>query len=406
MAPAPDPYRVGGGAKEEEDFVIAPSKKKDDKIEEELVQLPPLNLPLTSNQEFLEKIESILKQDHPCPLQQQLPESPKNLEKPKAMNFPISKITIGEWTSTALFPDDLKAKFYFAKRKIMWEILEDVETATHVARLKRKIEIHWDDVLSFRATVQSGILQLELRKRPAFFMEANPQPGKHTQWIQMDQDFTLNQSASIFRRHTLHFSSGVLEKNLGKIVSSDSFWSKLDKVTFPTLPHSLYFDVPDGNSNKKRRYGQYQTPNNDDLFHHLPPGQVGEVNSNLATQFYANYGRQMNSLVLDNRQNKTMSQLPGTQVIQPSSQLMNRGRYIRRSQLNNPMIQDERHRIFEHANEISFYQVGPNLRGDLGQEGETQNLEHTHLDGNFQTNNICYDDQDFNNNRGSVPPDS
>ncbi|KAG2274093.1 hypothetical protein Bca52824_056648, partial [Brassica carinata] len=64
-----------------------------------------------------------------------------------------------------VYPDDIKAKFYFAKRKIIWEILDDIETGTQVDRLKRKIEIQWSDVLSFRATYISNdgtsILEVE-----------------------------------------------------------------------------------------------------------------------------------------------------------------------------------------------------------------------------------------------------
>lgn len=49
------------------------------------------------------------------------------------------------------------------------------------------------------------------------------------------------------RRHTLQISPGDLKMNLEKLVSAVSFWSKLAKVNFPTLPQSLYFD--NGNSN-------------------------------------------------------------------------------------------------------------------------------------------------------------
>ncbi|CAH2054935.1 unnamed protein product [Thlaspi arvense] len=230
-----------------------------------------LNLPLTKTPEFLKKIADIIKQDYPCPNQRKTPdftvntntltppEATKTVEKPKAMNFPISKITIGEWTSVMVYPDDLVAKFYFARKQLMWEILDSVETRTetHVAKLKRKIEIQWDDVLSFRATFhphdKTGTFEVELGKRPTFFIETNPQAGKHTKWKQMEQDFTQDQSASRCRRHTLYFAPGVLQKNLEKLVSGDSFWSDLAKVKFPTLPQSLYFDIGDGNSNNNNR---------------------------------------------------------------------------------------------------------------------------------------------------------
>jgi len=31
---------------------------------------------------------------------------------------------------------------------------------------------------------------VQLKKRPTFFIETNPQAGKHTQWKQLDHDFT------------------------------------------------------------------------------------------------------------------------------------------------------------------------------------------------------------------------
>lgn len=92
--------------------------------------------------------------------------APANHEKPKAVNSQIYKITIGRWTHVRVYPDDIKAKFYFAKKRIIWEFLDDVETGTQVERLKRKIEIQWSDVLSFRATYNSndgtGKLEVEV----------------------------------------------------------------------------------------------------------------------------------------------------------------------------------------------------------------------------------------------------
>lgn len=71
-----------------------------------------------------------------------------------------------------VYPDDIKAKFYLAKKRIIWEILDDVETGTQVERLKRKIESQWSDALSFRATYNSndgaGILEVEVLYSSSF----------------------------------------------------------------------------------------------------------------------------------------------------------------------------------------------------------------------------------------------
>ncbi|CAN7009976.1 unnamed protein product [Brassica rapa subsp. trilocularis] len=390
---------------------------------------PPLNLLFTPTPELIALIEIELQQDYSSPHQQNFhyttehpktltpSETPKNHEKLKAVDSQIYKITIGQWTHTRVYPDDIKAKFYFAKKRIIWEILDDVETGTQVERLKRKIESQWSDVLSFRATYNSndgaGILEVELGKRPTFFIETNPQRGKHTLW-KICPDFTLNQSASIYRRHTLHFFPGDLQKTLDKLVSGDSFWSKLAKVSFPTL-QSLYFDFGFGDSNDGfgdsnnnaaitlSHYGHYQT---------VPVfGQVSEpdvnVNFNVPTQFFPNDGRQMNSFVQD-------VDFPGTQVIQPSYQLVG-GRYFSGTQFNNPMIQDQTRNTMELRGNQAYeqalretqasymmFQMEPHLQDCLAQGGYTRSMEHITPDGNFQTNSICNCDQCLINN-GLIP---
>ncbi len=51
----------------------------------------------------------------------------------------------------------LVAKCYFAKKKLVWEILEN--------SLKKKIEIQWPDIIAIRATIvqdKPGILEIEV----------------------------------------------------------------------------------------------------------------------------------------------------------------------------------------------------------------------------------------------------
>lgn len=57
----------------------------------------------------------------------------------------------------AKYPADLVAKFYYAKRKLVWEILRD--------GLKEKIEIQWKNITAIRAVLQEnlpGILELQV----------------------------------------------------------------------------------------------------------------------------------------------------------------------------------------------------------------------------------------------------
>ncbi|XVF05958.1 hypothetical protein REPUB_Repub06bG0006200 [Reevesia pubescens] len=131
---------------------------------------------------------------------------------------------------------DLVAKCYFAKRKLVWEFLEN--------GLKSKIEIQWSDILSFKALMQEdkpGILEIELNQPPSFHHEIDPQPRKHTQW-KMVQDFTGGQ-APTFRRHHLEFPPGALDRPLEKLLTCDSRLFQLSRQGYPTL-ESPYFQKP------------------------------------------------------------------------------------------------------------------------------------------------------------------
>ena len=59
---------------------------------------------------------------------------------------------------------DLVAKCYFAKKKLVWELLK--------GGLKSKIEIQWNDIIGINASMldnQPGILQIEVF--PAFIKD-------------------------------------------------------------------------------------------------------------------------------------------------------------------------------------------------------------------------------------------
>ncbi|WOK94043.1 hypothetical protein Cni_G02745 [Canna indica] len=135
-------------------------------------------------------------------------------EKMKASNFPLSLLRIGSWQCVSKYEGDLVAKCYFAKHKLVWEVLE--------GGLKSKIEIQWPDIIALKATCpdkEHGTLDIVLSRPPLFFRETDPQPRKHTLW-QPTQDFTGGQ-ASIHRRHFLKCSHGFLSKNFEKIIQCD-----------------------------------------------------------------------------------------------------------------------------------------------------------------------------------------
>ncbi|CAI5484282.1 unnamed protein product [Closterium sp. Yama58-4] len=111
-------------------------------------------------------------------------------DKLKASNFPATRMTIGSWERRSKYEGDLVAKCYFAKRKLVWEVLE--------GGLKSKVEVQWGDIAVLRASTakgQPGVLEIEVSRPPQFFKEMNPQPRRHTLW-QSTPDFTAGQANS------------------------------------------------------------------------------------------------------------------------------------------------------------------------------------------------------------------
>ncbi|KAJ8768005.1 hypothetical protein K2173_020945 [Erythroxylum novogranatense] len=155
-------------------------------------------------------------------------------DKLKASNFPVSILRIGSWERKAKNEVDLVAKCYFAKHKLVWEILEGT--------LKSKIEIQWSDIMDLKANCPDdghGTLNVVLARQPLFFKETNPQPRKHTLW-QATADFT-NGQASIHRQHFLQCQPGLLNKHFEKLIQCDMRLNFLSHQPEKILD-SPYFD--------------------------------------------------------------------------------------------------------------------------------------------------------------------
>lgn len=155
-------------------------------------------------------------------------------DKLKASNFPASFLRIGSWEYTSKHEGDLVAKCYFAKHKLVWEVLD--------GGLKNKIEIQWSDIMALKATYPDdgpGTLNIVLTRQPLFFRETNPQPRKHTLW-QATSDFTGGQ-ASLHRRHCLQCPQGLLGKHYEKLIQCDPRLNFLSKQAEVAL-ESPYFE--------------------------------------------------------------------------------------------------------------------------------------------------------------------
>ncbi|KAJ0089881.1 hypothetical protein Patl1_14492 [Pistacia atlantica] len=176
-------------------------------------------------------------------------------DKLKASNFPASLLRIGRWEYKSRYEGDLVAKCYFAKHKLVWEVLE--------GGLKSKIEIQWSDIMALRANCPDdgpGTLNVVLARQPLFFRETNPQPRKHTLW-QATADFTDGQ-ASLHRLDIVLplCPQGLLNKHFEKLIQCDMHESKGDRVetgqgssitglqnlASPVAAHSSSFEIEKG----------------------------------------------------------------------------------------------------------------------------------------------------------------
>lgn len=155
-------------------------------------------------------------------------------DKLKASNFPAALLRIGSWEYISRYEGDLVAKCYFAKHKLVWEILD--------GGLKSKIEIQWSDIMGLRADLPddaSATLVVVLARQPLFYRETNPQPRKHTLW-QATTDFTDGQ-ASLHRKHFLKIPHGLLNKHFEKLIQCDMRLNFLSQQPDITLD-SPYFE--------------------------------------------------------------------------------------------------------------------------------------------------------------------
>ncbi|KAJ0975582.1 hypothetical protein J5N97_017547 [Dioscorea zingiberensis] len=139
----------------------------------------------------------------------------------KPSRIPALKLKIGSWEkkSTSDGETRVEAKFYYLKKQIVWEILD---TALNK---KRKIEIKFDDISGIKAFSQKGeassTLIVQVKQAPLLWIEKEPEPMKHTIWMQETDDFTHGQVATNMI-HELEFEEGQLEKHYDKLMRFDS----------------------------------------------------------------------------------------------------------------------------------------------------------------------------------------
>lgn len=193
----------------------------------------PLGLTLKKTPSLLDLIQMKLSQGDPAFSGQEAGKkrdirssaAQTSADKLKASNFPVSILRIGTWECISRYEGDLVAKCYFAKHKLVWEVLD--------GGLKSKIEIQWSDITALKANYpedEPGTLDIEVSRPPLFFRETNPQPRKHTLW-QATSDFTGGQ-ATICRRHFLQCPQGLLNRHYEKLIQCDPRLNLLSQKAF------------------------------------------------------------------------------------------------------------------------------------------------------------------------------
>ncbi|XP_004304864.1 PREDICTED: uncharacterized protein LOC101299979 isoform X2 [Fragaria vesca subsp. vesca] len=262
-----------------------------------LLSLPPLGLSLGKTPSFLDLKEKFPRKRKPKRAAEVNVQSMSEKEKLKASNFCASLLRIGSWQRVTEHEGDLVAKCYYAKRKLVWEILDN--------GLKSKIELQWSDIIAIRAVIeenQPGILEIELGQPPTFHRESNPQPRKHTMWNPAT-DFTGG-AALIHRRHYLQFPPGLLDKHYEKLLQCESRFLEMSQRPFPSQ-RSPYFQSYNGGADISFEFGSLgaEIPSNLPLQFptHLDPRQIQAYEETKASLCYTDSTSPVSDEVIGNQ---------------------------------------------------------------------------------------------------------
>nr|GEW66402.1 hypothetical protein [Tanacetum cinerariifolium] len=183
----------------------------------------PIGLSLRKSTSLLNHIELTLKK-----------QSDQQNTKLKAVSFSAISLKIGYWERISKNAGDLVVKFYYRKKKLVWEFLD--------GSLKKKMEIPWSQISAINAVFddeQKGRIELELSKPPELWNECNYIAKTHTQWETTTDDFTGGQ-ASICRRHTVLCPPGVLNEPFRNLLESDDQLRSLKQQPFPIYSPFFY----------------------------------------------------------------------------------------------------------------------------------------------------------------------
>ena len=136
----------------------------------------------------------------------------------QADHIPVKKLSIGSWNLLAKYDEHVLLSFYWAERKLVWEVL-------HLG-VVRKMEVDFEDIATITHT--SGAdeeapdkLAVELHRPPRFFKENPPSAvsgGSQEVNYVYTTDFT-NGQASTESRHILLFDPGAITREVTKMLA-------------------------------------------------------------------------------------------------------------------------------------------------------------------------------------------
>ncbi|KAG0472305.1 hypothetical protein HPP92_016851 [Vanilla planifolia] len=132
-------------------------------------------------------------------------------DKMKASNFPASILKIGNWEYASRYEGDLVAKCYYAKHKLVWEVLD--------GGLKNKIEIQWSDITALKAACpENGPATLDIVCHQGLL-------NKHFEkLIQCDPRLkSLSQQSEITVETSCFEPSSLEEQDESKCIGIDNF---------------------------------------------------------------------------------------------------------------------------------------------------------------------------------------
>ncbi|KAJ9557312.1 hypothetical protein OSB04_011926 [Centaurea solstitialis] len=183
----------------------------------------PIGLRIMNSPSLTKEVEFLMNKEKQVERNQE-----QIMKKWKATNVPAVFLKIGSWEWVSKNEGDLVAKFYYGRKKLVWEFL--------YGGLKKKIEIQWPQISAINAIMREGkrgVLKIELKERPEFGQEKGPEAGKHTKW-EDSPDFTKDEAATNCRQHMVEFLPGALNESFEKLLQSDTRLFNLSRQPFPT----------------------------------------------------------------------------------------------------------------------------------------------------------------------------